>query len=125
MKDNQITELPMDMSGLIHIANLNLNGNQFSNVSDRFNIIMQLSETIQALQSLPNLRSVYMNLFKEDQVDYIMRTLENLEFLNGLKVERGILYEGDQEEQEEEEDSSDSDSEQQSNRHEDDITLQR
>ena len=96
MKDNQITELPMDMSGLIHIANLNLNGNQFSNVSDRYNqYYMQLSETIQALQSLPNLRSVYMNLFKEDQVDYIMRTLENLEFLNGLKVERGILYEGD------------------------------
>ena len=41
-----------------------------------------------------------MNLYKEEQVDYIMRTLEDLEFLNGLKVERDILYDDDEEEEE-------------------------
>jgi hypothetical protein len=41
-----------------------------------------------------------MNLHEEEQVDFIMRTLEPLEFLNGLKVEREIL-----EEEEEYEDS--------------------
>jgi len=34
-----------------------------------------------------------MNLYQEEQVDYIMRTLTELEFLNGLKVEREILEE--------------------------------
>jgi hypothetical protein len=32
-------------------------------------------------------------LHQEDQVDLIMRTLGDLEFLNGLKVEREILEE--------------------------------
>ena len=39
------------------------------------------------------MKSVYLNLFQEEQVDYIMRTLEKLDFLNGLKVERDILNE--------------------------------
>ena len=34
-----------------------------------------------------------MNLHEEEQVDFIMRTLTELEFLNGLKVEREILEE--------------------------------
>lgn len=45
-----------------------------------------------SLKSLPSLKSVYLNLYQEDQVDFIMRTLDNLDFLNGLKVEREILY---------------------------------
>ena len=53
-----------------------------------------------ALSSLPSLRSVYLNLFKEDQVDFIMRTLEDLDFLNGLKVERDILYDDEEGEEE-------------------------
>lgn len=48
---------------------------------------------MQSLSTLPGLRSIYLNLHKEEQVDHIMRTLEGLEFLNGLKVERDILYE--------------------------------
>ncbi len=48
---------------------------------------------ILALKTLPSLKSVYLNLYHEEQVDYIMRTLENLDFLNGLKVERDILNE--------------------------------
>jgi hypothetical protein len=38
-------------------------------------------------------------------VDHIMRTLEDLEFLNGLKVERDILYEDDDEDEGEAEDT--------------------
>jgi len=52
------------------------------------------------LKSLPALKSVYLNLFKEDQVDFIMRTLEDLDFLNGLKVERDILDEDDEDDEE-------------------------
>jgi hypothetical protein len=46
-----------------------------------------------SLRSLPQLKSLFINLHQEDQVDLIMRTLTDLEFLNGLKVEREILEE--------------------------------
>ena len=46
---------------------------------------------MESLRSLPQLKSVYLNLYQEEQVDYIMRTLNYLDFLNGLKVEREIL----------------------------------
>jgi hypothetical protein len=46
---------------------------------------------VESLKTLPHLKSVYLNLYQEEQVDYIMRTLNNLDFLNGLKVEREIL----------------------------------
>lgn len=55
-----------------------------------------------SLRTLPSLRSIYLNLFKEEQVDFIMRTLDELDFLNGLKVERDILYDEDEEEEAEE-----------------------
>jgi len=46
---------------------------------------------VESLKTLPQLKSVYLNLYQEEQVDYIMRTLNCLDFLNGLKVEREIL----------------------------------
>ena len=52
-----------------------------------------------SLRSIAELKSLFINLHQEEQVDLIMRTLENLEFLNGLKVERDILDE-DQEDDE-------------------------
>lgn len=67
------------------MANLNLNGNHFTSFKD----------AILSLKTLPQLKSLYMNLYREDQVDLIMRTLPNLEFLNGLKVERDILDDDD------------------------------
>lgn len=48
------------------------------------------------MKSLINLKSLFINLHEEEQVDFIMRTLEGLEFLNGLKVERDILEEDDE-----------------------------
>ena len=54
---------------------------------------------------MPKLTSLFINLHEEDQVDLVMRVLENLEFLNGLPVERdaeGEEGEDEMEEQEEE-----------------------
>lgn len=45
------------------------------------------------MRTLPSLKSLFINLNMEDQVDLIMRTLTELEFLNGLRVEREILEE--------------------------------
>ncbi len=53
---------------------------------------MQFKQTVLALKTLPALKSVYLSLYQEDQVDFIMRSLDSLDFLNGLKVEREILY---------------------------------
>ena len=50
---------------------------------------------MEALAGLPNLRSLYATLEDEGQVDIIMKTLEDLEFLNGLPVEREYLEEPD------------------------------
>jgi hypothetical protein len=44
---------------------------------------------------------LFINLHEEEQVDFIMRTLQQLEFLNGLKVEREILEEEQEDEDEE------------------------
>ena len=42
---------------------------------------------------MPVLRSLYVNLQEEEQVDMIMRTLPELEYLNGLPVDRDALEE--------------------------------
>jgi Leucine-rich repeat (LRR) protein len=83
LSDNLLTELPEDLTPLVNVANLNINGNALTD----------FEQTVGALATLPSLRSVFLNLYKEEQVDFIMRQLEELEFLNGLRVERDILYE--------------------------------
>ena len=45
------------------------------------------------MATLPVLRSLYVNLQTEDQVDLIMRLIPGLEYLNGLPVERDGLDE--------------------------------
>ena len=49
---------------------------------------------------MPNLKSLFINLHEEEQVDLVMRSLEDLEFLNGLRVERDILDENEEGEEE-------------------------
>ncbi|CDW80904.1 UNKNOWN [Stylonychia lemnae] len=83
LSDNELTGLPSDLSGLQQLSNLNLNGNSFED----------FKQTVYALKTLPQLSSLFINLHQEDQVDLIMRSLSDLEFLNGLKVEREILEE--------------------------------
>jgi hypothetical protein len=52
---------------------------------------------------MPRLTSLFINLHEEDQVDLVMRVLENLEFLNGLPVERDGEEGGEDEIEEQEE----------------------
>lgn len=49
----------------------------------------------------PQLTNISINLFEEDQVDYLPRNLEWLQFLNGLKVERDALFNEDEESEDE------------------------
>jgi hypothetical protein len=47
----------------------------------------------------PNMKVLFINLHEEEQVDYLLRTLANLEFLNGLAVERDALFNEDGEDE--------------------------
>lgn len=40
------------------------------------------------MATMPVLRSLYINLLEEDQVDLIIRNLPDLEYLNGLPVDK-------------------------------------
>lgn len=62
------------------VENLNLNGNSFDD--EKF------EEIIDSLVTVRNLKSLFINLHEEDQVDLVMRKMVNLEFLNGLPVEK-------------------------------------
>lgn len=74
---------------------MNLNGNNLDET--------QFQEIILSLNTIPNLTSLYINLHEEDQVDMVMRTMDRLEFLNGLPVERDILDDDEEEEDEQDE----------------------
>ena len=53
--------------------------------------------TVRSLASMPLLKSLYISLQEEGEVDLIIRTLPGLEFLNGLPVDRESLeYEGEE-----------------------------
>lgn len=77
------------MSNLRNVANLN-----FQNIA-----FEDFEKSVKAIATVPQLRSLYINLESEDQVDLIMRHLPNLEYLNGLPVERDALDESLQESQ--------------------------
>lgn len=82
------THLPADLGSWHSIANINL-----SNIQ-----IEDFEAAVHTLSTLPNLKSLYINLFEEAQVDMIMRILPDLEFLNGLPVDREALNESMQSE---------------------------
>ena len=45
--------------------------------------------TVDEIQrTMPNCKELKMNLYDEDHVDYIMRVMPQLQFLNGIPVER-------------------------------------
>ena len=88
LADNHIRKLPADLSSLNNIIELNLNGNP----------IEDMEAAVDSLSTMVALRSLHVNLHEEEQVDYLLRTLANLEFLNGLAVERDALFNEDEEE---------------------------
>ena len=60
-------------------------------------------------QGIGGLKVLFISLTREDQVDFILRKLPRLEFLNGLAVDREELYssQGKEEEDEEEQNKGD------------------
>ena len=78
LSNNNFTRLPIDMSKLHKVENLNLQNIEFSD----------FSQCVKSLATMPALRSLYINLTEEEQVDLIMKNLPNLEYLNGLPVDR-------------------------------------
>ena len=89
MQANQLVRIPSSISNLAGLQLLNLNKNKFEDV---YAVIDQVAQ-------LPRLNSLFINLSEEDQVDYIMRSLPNLEFLNGLEVDRDLEEEEEEEEE--------------------------
>lgn len=73
--------MPEDLSELRSVANLNLQNIVFDD----------FERSIQSIATMPVLRSLYVNLQTEDQVDLIMRILPQLEYLNGLPVDRDAI----------------------------------
>ena len=64
-----------------------MNGNDFEDYQ----------HTVISIKTIPKLKSLYINLHMEEQVDMVMRMLEDLDELNGLPVERDLI-EGEGEE---------------------------
>jgi Leucine-rich repeat (LRR) protein len=92
LEENSITSMPNNLRSVLpSLMNMNLNCNDFDD--DLF------PHVIEALRTLPRLESLYINLHTEDQVDLVMRVLDNLKFLNGLPVERDILEEEEEDEE--------------------------
>lgn len=82
LEDNLLSKLPDNMSQIFrNVVILNLNGNEF----------IDFHHTIGALQTVPHLKSLFLNLHEEDQVDLVMRTLPTLQELNSLPVERDLI----------------------------------
>jgi Leucine-rich repeat (LRR) protein len=81
LSGNTFTHLPKDLSKLHTIANINLSNVQFDD----------FEAAVHSLATIGSLKSLYVILFEETQVDLIMRILPDLEFLNGLPVDREAL----------------------------------
>ena len=96
MADNHIRRLPADMSAMSQVEEINLNGNPIDDIIS----------AVDTIRTMPNLKSLQINLHEEDQVDYLLRTLSYLEQLNGLAVEREALFNEEDEEGEDEQENS-------------------
>ena len=57
-------------------------------------------------QGIGGLKVLFISLTREDQVDFILRKLPRLEFLNGLAVDREELYSSQGKEEEDEEEQN-------------------
>ncbi|CDW90802.1 UNKNOWN [Stylonychia lemnae] len=83
LSDNKIQYIPDNIGEyLTELEILNVNNN----------CIKDVFEAIDSIGSLSKLRSLFINLNKEEQVDYILKKVPQLEYLNGLHVDRDELY---------------------------------
>jgi len=83
LSNNRIASIPPHIGSLKRLETLNVNGNQLKDVF----------QVVDSLCKCPSLRSLFINLSKEEQVDYVLQKLPLLEFLNGLAVDRNELLE--------------------------------
>ena len=56
------------------------------------NPIEDLATVIEALQTMPRLENLQINLHLEEEVDYLLRQLPELKVLNNIPVERDAIY---------------------------------
>lgn len=81
LSDNYINELPADLSMLKEVYEINLIDNDL----DHF------EQAVMNLSTMPKLESLHLNLHEENQVDFVIRNLPNLRFLNGELIDREEL----------------------------------
>ena len=93
------------LSHFKNLEELNLSSNPFTTVPEDWSCLGPQLQTLNisnveledfeasvaAIATLIGLKSLYVNLFEEDQVDLIMNHLPELEFLNSLAVDRDVL----------------------------------
>lgn len=93
LESNYITQLPAGLHEYLpRVQELNFNGNDLNDE--------QFALVVDALKSMPDLRSLHINLHVEDQVDLVIKQLPNLRQLNGLPVDRDMIEEENAAEQE-------------------------
>lgn len=83
LQQNNLSRLfysPHEIPPCTHIESIDLRENQL------YDLLYTLNQEI--LPIFPNLRDLKLNLYDEDHVDFIIKNMPQLEFLNGLPVER-------------------------------------
>ena len=78
-----MTKLPHNLSMLKNLTQLSIAGNPIENIEQTVDTVLSVGPTLQILN---------IDLHEEEQVDYLLRTLEHLQILNGIKVEREALF---------------------------------
>jgi Leucine-rich repeat (LRR) protein len=77
-----LTQLPQELSLYFpHLESINLNNNRLEDIYG----------TVDILSPIQTLFSLYINLVTEEEVDYVLKKLPNLQYLNGLGVDREEL----------------------------------
>lgn len=95
LSNNLISTIPSQLwQFLPNLESINLNNNQIPQEEDQFaDVVNELSKIgSQSANEEAGLKSLFINLTREQQVDFILRKLPRLEFLNGLAVDREELY---------------------------------
>jgi hypothetical protein len=83
LEDNSMHELPGAalQQAMPQCRELNINQNPLDSHEG----------TVAALKELPNLISLYMSLFEEEAVHLIIKELPNLQYLNGIEIQRAAI----------------------------------
>ena len=95
LSHNMISSIPPSFWEYVpRLESINLNNNQIPQEDEFFaEVVTELSKVgSQNEEQDAGLKSLFINLTHEQQVDLILRKLPKLEFLNGLAVDRDELY---------------------------------